>query len=49
MTTTRAAIVPRANHLLAPAAVMAVVIVGSGFVLLYTLDQKGLLPEEGVD
>jgi cytochrome d ubiquinol oxidase subunit II len=31
------------------AVVMAVVIVGSGFVLLYTLDQKGLLPEEGVD
>ncbi len=29
--------------------VLAVVIVVPGFVLLYILDQKGLLPEEGVD
>ena len=31
------------------AAVGAVLIVVPGFVLLYTLDQKGLLPDEGVD
>ena len=31
------------------AAVLAVVIVVPGFTLLYVLDQKGLLPEEGVD
>jgi cytochrome d ubiquinol oxidase subunit II len=29
--------------------VLAAVVVLPGFVLLYTLDQKGLLPEEGVD
>ena len=28
--------------------VLAVLIVGPGFVLLYVLDQRGLLPEEGV-
>ena len=31
------------------AVVLAVVIVVPGFVLLYVLDQRGLLPEEGVD
>jgi cytochrome bd ubiquinol oxidase subunit II len=31
------------------ATIGAVIIVVPGFVLLYTLDQKGLLPEEGVD
>jgi cytochrome d ubiquinol oxidase subunit II len=31
------------------AAIGAVVIVLPGFILLYSLDQKGLLPEEGVD
>ena len=31
------------------AAVGAVLIVVPGFVLLYTLDQKDLLPDEGVD
>jgi cytochrome bd ubiquinol oxidase subunit II len=31
------------------AVVLATVIVVPGFVLLYVLDQKGLLPEEGVD
>jgi len=29
--------------------VLALLIVAPGFVLLYVLDQKGLLPEEGVD
>ena len=29
--------------------VLAAVIVVPGFVLLYVLDQRGLLPEEGVD
>jgi cytochrome bd ubiquinol oxidase subunit II len=29
--------------------VLAALIVLPGFVLLYVLDQKGLLPEEGVD
>jgi cytochrome d ubiquinol oxidase subunit II len=29
--------------------VLAAVVVGPGFVLLYVLDQRGLLPEEGVD
>ena len=31
------------------AVVLAAVIVLPGFVLLYVLDQRGLLPEEGVD
>ena len=31
------------------ATICAVIIVVPGFVLLYTLDQKSLLPEEGVD
>ena len=31
------------------AVVLAAVIVVPGFVLLYVLDQRGLLPEEGVD
>jgi cytochrome d ubiquinol oxidase subunit II len=31
------------------AAVLAVLLVGPGFFLLYRLDQKGLLPEEGID
>jgi cytochrome d ubiquinol oxidase subunit II len=31
------------------AAVLAVVVVVPGFVLLYVLDQRGRLPEEGVD
>ena len=31
------------------ATVMLVVIVIPGFILLYTLDQKSLLPDEGVD
>ena len=31
------------------ATIGAVIIVVPGFVLLYTLDQKSLLPEEGVD
>ncbi len=31
------------------AAICAVVIVVPGFILLYTLDQKSLLPDEGVD
>jgi cytochrome d ubiquinol oxidase subunit II len=31
------------------AVVLAAVIVLPGFVLLYVLDQRGLLPDEGVD
>jgi cytochrome d ubiquinol oxidase subunit II len=29
--------------------VLAVLIVGPGFILLYVLDQRGLLPEEGAE
>jgi cytochrome bd ubiquinol oxidase subunit II len=36
-------------HALVIAVVLAVLIVGPGFVLLYTLARRGLLPEEGVE
>ena len=49
LTVSQAAARPARSSAVLVAAVLAALLIAPAFALLYTLDQKSLLPEEGVD